>query len=276
MKDCTALANADGGVIIYGIEENEVDGVNVAVAFSPITVQALNKDWVEEVLRNGSSPPLTRYEISEIAFPDGSGRALAIEIEAATTAHQTLRDFRYYQRTGAVTSAMMDFQIKDLISRRSRPVVKATVRTRNMHISGELHRYQLVADVENVGSVTVEKWWMEIDIPAVFVRDTRNPSVDLMSLETDFHRYVRAMTLPGNKQIRRMAFGDPTAHGASRTLHPGQSMSFDVGYPTVLIEIDETLWQQWHNHAPKLVWRIFLPNSSPLEGIVEFDSWCRF
>jgi len=269
------LANADGGVIIYGIEEAEIGGSNVAVAFSPIVTAAVNRDWIGEVLRNGASPPLTRYDISEIVLPDGTGRVIVLEIQAATTAHQTLRDHRYFQRAGVVTSAMLDFQIKDLIARRSRPEVNVAIRTINMLTTADLHRYQFTATVENIGTVTIEKWWLEIDIPDRVVRDTRNGNVNLMSLQPQFSRYVKPI-IKRNLAFKRVAFGDPTSDGSPQILHPGQSMKFDGEYPQVLIEIDHQIWGQLQQTAPPLEWKIYLPNAQPVEGVALFEDWCRF
>lgn len=276
VKDCTAMANADGGMIVYGIEESEVDGSKVAAALSPVTTPAINKEWISEVLRTGTSPPLNRFEIAELALPDGSGRVLVVEIEAATTAHQNLRDHRYYQRAGSVTSAMVDFQIRDLMSRRSRPVVEVDVRTIDSQISPTLHRYKLMASIQNVGSVTIEKWWIEIDIPGFVVRDTRHQHIDLMSTQPSFHRYVRSLVNDGGRHVTRVSFGDPTVDGGSEILHPGQSMKFDGNYPQIFIEIDDHIYTQMEQSAPPLEWRIFLPNAHPVEGIVPFDQWCRY
>jgi hypothetical protein len=173
------------------------------------------------------------------------------------------------------TSPMMDFQIKDLIGRRSRPLLHAEVNTRNMDVTADLHRYALNVRVDNIGSVTVEKWWMEVDLPMQVVRDTRSREMDIMRSSPRFSSYVQPV-LVGGIQFMRVAFGDPTADGASRTLHPGQTMSFDGSYPTVVIEIDSNIWGDLQRYSPGVRWRVFLPNSSPLEGTVAFDRWCRF
>lgn len=279
VKDCVGFANANGGKIIYGIAEEQVEGVNVAASLAPVPANGINKNWISEVLRSNTSPPLSHFEITEIALPNGQGRVVAIEIEPSYTAHQSLRDHRYYQRSGAVTSPMVDFQIRDVMGRRQRPEVQVSFRMRKLDISGDLHRYEINAEIRNSGNTTLEKWCMQIDLPASVVRDTRNKSVSLMRTQMGFDRLVRSSVDDGNREISRITIGDPDWNERARVLHPGQSIDFESrhgDYPAVLIEIDESNWHTLDELKWPIRWRIFVPDHRPLVGEWPFDEWCNY
>jgi|GEM_PF-3082814 len=281
VKDCIGFANASGGTILYGIQESQVDGVNAAAGLSPVPTNGLGKNWITEVLRSNTSPPLTHFEITELPLADGSGKVVAIEIETSYTAHQSLRDHKYYQRSGVVTSPMVDFQIRDVMGRRQRPAVQVTFQRLNLLRSAKLHRYQITAEVTNSGNITLEKWAMQIDLPASAVRDTRNKAanVDLMRLQHGFDRVVRFTADDENREVARITIGDPDWNDRPHVLHPGQSLQFESrhgDYPQVFIEIDESNWHELDRLQWPIRWRIFAPNHQPLTGEWSFQDWCNY
>lgn len=89
----------------------------MAASLHPVTDASVNADWINDVICGNTSPLLRQFEITEL--PVTGGKVIAIEIQASSTAHQNLLDHRYYQRVGRSTSPMADFQIRDVMSRRS-------------------------------------------------------------------------------------------------------------------------------------------------------------
>lgn len=71
VKDCTGFANANGGTIVYGIAEERIDGVRVAAEVSPVVMPEIDADWITNVLRDNSSPPLSRFEVTELSVDGG-------------------------------------------------------------------------------------------------------------------------------------------------------------------------------------------------------------
>jgi len=276
VKDCTGFANAAGGTIIYGIAEAAVDGVMVASGLEPVADARATRDWIGEVLRSNASPPLTRFHVSELPQSSG-GRVVAIEIEAASTAHQSLRDHKYYQRSGAATVPMVDFQIRDVMARRSRPEATVTLRMRSILRSDRLHRYALEIHLENTGAVTLEKWWLDIDLPAPAVRDTRNTSVNLMHIQPNYSRLVKTVGGTNRAMVARVGYGDPWQDGERCLVHPGQTLKLDNGYrhfAEILIEVDDAMSQQIAGTS--LRWTLYFNNSAPQRGETSFDDWCEF
>jgi hypothetical protein len=276
VKDCTGFANAAGGTIIYGIAETEVNGCRVASGVDPVTDPRTTRDWIVEVLRSNSSPPLSRFEVTELPQPLGA-RVVAIEIGASGTAHQILRDHRYYQRSGAATAPMVDFQIRDVMARRTKPDASVGVHTRRLSQSPDLHRYVLEVLLENTGSVTLEKWWLDVDLPAAVVRDTRNPGIALMTTQPNFHKVVKHTTAIGGAQMVRISFGDPSEDGQRSLVHPGQVLTLDRShrnFAEILIEIDQGTYGRVD--GTPIRWTLYFNNSSPKYGEVPFENWCRF
>lgn len=61
VKDCTGFANAGGGTILYGVAEEEVEGVPAAASLSPVTAPGVGGDWFTDFIRSNTSPPQSRF-----------------------------------------------------------------------------------------------------------------------------------------------------------------------------------------------------------------------
>lgn len=279
IKDCTGFANAGGGTILYGVVEAEEDGVKVASEIAPVTSTVFNKDWISSVLRNGSSPPLNDFDVIELAQPNQMGRIVVVEIRASSTAHQNAFDHKYYQRAGAITVPMIDYQIRDVMGRRTKSQAEVDVQMHRLLVSSDLHRYMLKANVRNTGSVTLEKWWLEIDLSEPVLRDSRNGlGYNMMKSHGAFSKVVNR-AVSGQGKVARIGFGDPAWNGESLVLHPGQTAEFEEStgnYPSIIVEVDDAIWASMHDAEPALKWRMYRPNESPLEGEIPFSTWCIY
>lgn len=276
VKDCTGFANAGGGTILYGVAEEDVEGVPAAASLSPVAPQGVGGDWITNILRSNTSPPLSRFEITELAVP--GGRVIAIEIKASSTAHQNLVDRRYYQRAGRNTEPMVDFQIRDVMNRRLRPEVRVDLRLVNIESNGELHRKALEVSITNVGQVTLEKWQFDIDLPHEIIRDTRDPGTRpfLEALVETWDDTMSLIKVPDGHRLLRVTRGDPDEKQRRRLIHPGQTLMLinPDRHPAIVVEVDHAIWRQVHGQP--IAWRIFLPNSQPIASEWRFEEWCSF
>lgn len=279
VKDVTGFANADGGRIIYGIAEGRpIDGVAAAEGLAPVVDRTITREWLSSTIHDHASPRLDNFDIEEIEVP--GGRAFVVNIKAAGTAHQTLLgDLRYYQRIGVTTRAIEDFRIRDLMSRGTRPVAEILVRTRDYETNGDLHRYSLRVAVKNVGNVTMEKWWLSVDVPATALRDSRYPGQTMAQLHPMYRHMVTMLSSQDTGEIARISFGDPLGNGTRLILHPGQSQNFDPEsghFPEFIMEIDRDNYQSFRRDIRSLNWILYLNNAQPIFGSVAFREWCRF
>lgn len=116
VKDITALANAAGGIIVYGIEELNGtasaidDGVDVA------------PEWIEQVLDSNAEPKVAGVVVQRIALAEGR-YAYAIEVPQATALapHQSKQHHQYFRRHGRKVLPMLDHEVRDLMRRGSAP-----------------------------------------------------------------------------------------------------------------------------------------------------------
>lgn len=277
VKDVSGLANADGGRLIYGIDEmRRGDGIPVASALSPVLDPATTKDWITQVVSGNTGPSLSGFDVQEVVAPDaaGGGRIVVIDIDAASTAHQNHLDQKYYQRAGVTTRPMMDFQIRDVMNRGVRPVLKVEFQK---HLERKEPRtVGITPVVSNVGQVTLERWIFEIELPAL--------AVNAQVLENEFtHSGVSWCDVNGLNGVSfyRFTFARTGSPGTIRLpsyLHPGQKMYLgrETGVPLLRLEVTEESWRWLHDRAPPIEWRIYMSNSRPMVGEVPFAKWCDF
>ncbi|MES2973279.1 MAG: ATP-binding protein [Pseudomonadota bacterium] len=277
VKDVTGFANANGGLLIYGIAEGKQDGVVVATAFDPVLDETLNSDWIHSVLRNSTDPPFSGFHVNEISIEPGK-RVLAIEIDAAGTAHQNLADQRYYQRGGAATNPMVGFQIRDLLGRRQKAELKVNVGFKTTWTDSERERYQLQVAIENTGNVSVEHWRLEVDLPNEAIRHQDRPERDKHGGHHNFSDFSHGRP-DADGYLLRVVFADPYVDGRRHIFHPGMSVDFTVRQPHIppfYIEVDRVSYMGYSKSKRSIKWRMFYPDSKPLVGQIEFEDWCSF
>jgi len=276
VKDCTGFANAAGGTIFYGIAEAEVDGVMVATGLDPVTDKTASRDWITEVLRSNTMPPLHGYEINDLPQA-GGGRIVVITIQASSTAHQNLRDRLYYQRAASVTSPMVDYQIRDVMARRSKPDAAVRLEFQRHEQQNKFHRYKMDVEIRNTGPITLEKWWLDVDIPRAAFRDSRSSQTNVSALNPNYHKLIRGMRTESGQDIIRVSYGDPWLEGERSLIHPSQTLALDRGhkhYADMMLEVDDSIYAQVT--GVPIAWTLYFNNSPPKAGLVDFTEWCVY
>ena len=276
VKDVTGMANAAGGRLIYGIGEKSLNGVVVAGDLAPITEAKINKDWIAQVLRSNVSPPLQRMDVFEVQVPSsrGGGRVVVVDVEASSTAHQNLLDHRYYQRTGAIVHAMVDFQIRDVMNRTMRPVIEVHWARQNDLISSDMHRYTLTPALKNQGVVTLGEWEFEVDVP-------REAALALMQSSRGWTQQgidMQHSISPEGLETLQIRISDPTRDGRRLILHPGREMVLgsDLGLSEIRLSIDRRIGRELREAQLPIRWRLYMPNARPLEGEWPLNDWCIY
>lgn len=128
-KDVSAMANADGGVIIYGVTEAEFqDGKKRKIrpqGFDDgIDPAERSKEQIVQVINDGLQRR-PEFFIDKVELSNNPGRVCyVIRVpKSLTGAHQLTvdKDYRYYQRQETETKAMQDWQIRDVMNRQTGP-----------------------------------------------------------------------------------------------------------------------------------------------------------
>ena len=153
-KDLSALANSDGGLIIYGIKEvRRVDyGIEYAID-DGVDLGEFSIESFEQIIRSKISPALQNVKIHKILLETGR-YLIIIDVEKSTNLapHQSA-DKRYYKRHNAIVDAMHDYEIRDVMRRSSVPILNFDLKTESVFQNEGFLYFKLFAFVENFSDV---------------------------------------------------------------------------------------------------------------------------
>jgi Putative DNA-binding domain len=160
-KDVSSFANSDGGVIIYGIKEN---ADRTPGAIDAVDKASFTKEWLEQVINSNISPRIHGITITSIDIENTSpkGVVYVVEVPKAHTAHQA-EDKRYYRRFNFLSTAMEDWEIKDIINRQNRTSAYVRFRPKSgnrFHVDSLLPRgktleFLIIASNDGIKAVTL-------------------------------------------------------------------------------------------------------------------------
>ena len=117
-KDVSAMANSAGGVIIYGILEQE----HYAGSISPVKRKDCSKERLDQIISSNIQPRIEGLAIHPIALDGNDDVAYVVEIPKSSTAHMA-KDNRYYKRSNFEAVAMADYEVRDVMNRIKYPVI---------------------------------------------------------------------------------------------------------------------------------------------------------
>ncbi len=113
----SAFANSDGGLLVYGMQENKHVPTTIDVG---VDRNLLTKEWLESVIKGRIRPALDKILIKQIQVgnPGTNMVVYVIEIGQATTrAPHQAADHKYYKRSNFESTPMEDYEIRDLMRR---------------------------------------------------------------------------------------------------------------------------------------------------------------
>jgi hypothetical protein len=273
VKDVSGMANGAGGQIVYGISELRTpEGRTIAGPLQPVMDPSITVDWFLQTIASNTQPPVSSVNVHELPVPaqEGGGRVLVVDIAASNTAHQSGLDHRYHQRIGTRVSPMEDFQIRDVMNRRSAPRMEVQLRKGTLNKASDGHSYVFVPELLNTGMVTLDRWLFEVDFPEIAYSD-HLMRMQVVNLAQD---RVEHAGVPYRRFKIPAAAALP---GGAHEIHPGQRALLG---PNIGLN-DFRVWATIDNLAnlqscrPSILWRLYMPNARPLEGEVPYDSWCE-
>lgn len=123
-KDVSAMANANGGTIIYGIRQKAGEsGHAIPNELLPIQYTEMSKDKLSQLLSSNIQPLIDDIEIIVIPKDNKSG-FFVVQIPQSNTVHQNKLTHLYYKRRNATIEVMEDYEIRDVMNRSKHPVIE--------------------------------------------------------------------------------------------------------------------------------------------------------
>ena len=117
------LANADGGVFLFGVRARTEDGVDRVQNLEPISNVSKCLLRVERAIARSLEPPLTRIEIDRVEDPSKRGAGvIVLNVDSSDSGPHRIAvgpdEGRYYMRAGSRTVVMPHTVLADRFGRR--------------------------------------------------------------------------------------------------------------------------------------------------------------
>ncbi|MFK7802257.1 MAG: helix-turn-helix domain-containing protein [Anaerolineae bacterium] len=151
-KDVSAMANSAGGVIIYGIGEDQTNGRYKPAQLVPVDRRICSRETLEQIISSNIQPRISGIKIYPVPLSTGENDvAYVVSIPQSDTVHQVVRSKRYYKRFNFESVPMEDFEIRDVLNRLSSADVISWVGqlTHELDPSGEGQIWSIPLFVKN-------------------------------------------------------------------------------------------------------------------------------
>jgi len=163
-KDVSSFANSSGGVLIYGVAKfDDEQRKHLPERLDPIQRSEISKEWLDQVIQT-IQPRIEGVVIHPITISEPDNIVCyVVEVPQSHTAHMA-RDHRYHKRHNFTTAQMEDYEVRDVMSRRTHPKIKASIfinRRADYPKPGGL----ILVRIENVGNVSAHQVMVDLQLP---------------------------------------------------------------------------------------------------------------
>ena len=148
-KDVSAMANSNGGIIVYGI--NEVNHKADSISF--IDGNEFSKEWIEQVISSTIQRNIPELKIFPIRENGDMNKTIyVVQIPESTEAPHICKDKKFYKRYNFESVAMEEYEVRQLYGRR----IKSKLELNGYNISfikneDDFSLFTVQVDVINVG-----------------------------------------------------------------------------------------------------------------------------
>lgn len=163
-KDVSSMANADGGIIIYGVFEMD----HIPQGFAFVNGNDYPKEWLEQVINSKIKRRIPGLTIDVIRIGNKITQSIyVVKIPRSSEAPHMASDGRYYKRYNFESKRMEEYEVRDLFRRTSETDLKLLpcefILTPEYNAQEKLKfvDLQVVLDVKNV-SQTIEDTYKTI------------------------------------------------------------------------------------------------------------------
>jgi hypothetical protein len=199
-KDISSFANSDGGIVVYGIEQ-EKQPPYAAKALSPIDAVQFSHEWLEDIITSNVDPPVHDLVIRPIYLNTQHPGKVAhvVIIPRSSTAHMA-NDGRYYRRYNFKALRMEDYEVRLSMNRTSWPTYHASVRM--LRVPGAT-KYKFDAIVRNSSEIVARDVSLQLLVP-VDLTESRHAVYGRETIDQ-----VEYQKLPGSRALNLLYPEDP-------------------------------------------------------------------
>lgn len=151
-KDVSSFANSDGGIIVYGISENN----HCAGTLSFVDGESFTKEWLEQVINSKVSERIEGVQVFPVRFDgDLKKTVYVVKIPRSTRAPHMCSDHKYYRRYGTTSVPMEEYEVRDLFHR----INKAELEIDNIYLhthdqkDEDYYEVEVYSSIVNCGTV---------------------------------------------------------------------------------------------------------------------------
>jgi hypothetical protein len=140
-KALSGFANADGGILIFGIETSKrQDGVDRAIALKPITGFMHFRARLLDAILNSTQPVVDSVEIDTIPSNDPDAGYVKILVPSSDRPpHRAIAsDHHYFRRIATGHRRMEHYELEDVFGRRLRPAIRMLAELKQRP-NGDMH-----------------------------------------------------------------------------------------------------------------------------------------
>lgn len=125
-KALSAFANADGGVLVFGIETAKgPEGVDRAASLKPLSDGARFRGRLLDSILQATQPVVDDVQIDFVASNDGAGYVKVLIPQSSKPPHRAiLAEHMYWRRVSTGTRRMEHYELEDTFGRRLRPKLR--------------------------------------------------------------------------------------------------------------------------------------------------------
>ncbi|HIB8182288.1 ATP-binding protein [Elizabethkingia anophelis] len=276
-KDISALANSDGGIIIYGIKEDPIKK-HLPESIDPINRDIISKEWLEQIIQGKISPRISGIKINPIEVNNNNEVIYVVEVPKSDTAHQA-SDRKYYKRFNFNSEPMYDYEIRDVFNRNKFPKIELEFKIfaskyeiaksrvhhgfpfdtlKDQHTSKEYKTiYRLTIHAKNVGKILAKYVNAHIFFNDKFLAENNN-------LDIDSHvKYSCDNTVRDIVDVQLQGLNPVKKYGPSR---------YDPILPKLAFKIKTLkLNDSFKNSDYVIKWVVFADNAEPITGSIKLS-----
>jgi len=187
-KDVSAFANSDGGLIFYGVNEDN----HIASSLSYIDGNQFNKEWLENIITTTIQQRIDGLKIIPVRFENKIEQTVyVVKIPKSSNSPHLHADKRYYRRYNFQSVAMEEYEVRDayLKYKDSKVSIDNFVIRKlkeNKYSSSDSYNFNIEVHIVNDGIYIADKYKVACNIrDADGIRISSNKSFDITNKVED-------------------------------------------------------------------------------------------